>query len=268
VKVGLASSSSFAGWLPGWECPEGSSFPGFLVFWLENAGVFGVLSLVAFVLAPARERSLVAPFAVLFVLANLGRIQPWSHDNVKLFAWVWLAFTPLVAGVLARLWAADLAGKALATQAFLLCIATGVCAVQRECDSRLEVRMFDAPSIAFADVVREKTAPGAIVLTSSQHNHPVPVLAGRTIVLGFKGWLWPHGVPYRADEGSTREADVTAIYEGDARARALLDRYAVDWVCVGPEERSEFSHLDEAAIRRLAIGPALVSGEHRLYRVR
>jgi hypothetical protein len=62
--------------------------------------------------------------------------------------------------------------------------------------------------------------------------------------------------------------DAKEIYEGKPAARALLDRYRVDWVCVGPPEHVQWKNLDERSIAKLALEPPLVYGDYRLYRVR
>lgn len=299
VAHGLHGATSFSDWQPGWESDAFASLiepkatglgPGahvaprflflglfgtgvvsWLWFWLKNAGVFGALALGSYIFGSSRERTLAAPFAALFFLANLGHIQPWSHDNVKLFAWVWLAFAPLVAGLLARAWAKDLAGKALAVQALALALATGTLALARE--AQLEsrdaqgqqvagIRLLDSRAVHFADEVREKTPRDAVILTASNHNHPVPMLAGRTVALGYKGWLWPHGVDY-----ARREGEVARIYSGKPDARALLERIGVGWIVVGPDERAEFRDLNERALAKLAAGPPFVSGLYHLYKV-
>jgi uncharacterized membrane protein len=107
---------------------------------------------------------------------------------------------------------------------------SGVLAVQRE--STLHWRLFSAGDQAAAAVVRERTPPRSVFLTAPLHNHPVMGLAGRATVLGFPGWLWTHGYPYRE-----READVRTMYAGGGEALALLQRYGVDYVFIGPGER-------------------------------
>src|SRR5262249_42923989 len=75
----------------------------------------------------------------------------------------------------------------------------------------------------------------ARVLTASNHNHFVPTLTGRRIVRGYAGWLWTYGLM------TEREArDVRALYAGAPEAPALLERYDISYVVVGPAERASF----------------------------
>jgi hypothetical protein len=260
IRHGLAGAEGFVQWRPGWES-DATGPGGWLLFWFKNTGVAGVLAVAGLLVAPPRERILALPFVGIFVACNLGQFQPWSHDSVKLFAWVELAGAVLGASALAKLWGRDTAGKALAVQAFLLAVATGTLALGREVT--LDVPLMDQAAVQFASVVRERTPPGAVFLTSTHHNHPVPVLAGRTVVLGYKGWVWPHGVPF-----GDREVEVEAIYRAKPEARALLEKLGVDWVVVGPDEEQEFPGLKEAFFRGIALEPPVVSGPYRIYRVR
>jgi hypothetical protein len=76
--------------------------------------------------------------------------------------------------------------------------------------------------------------PDALVLTSDQHNHVVPMLTGRAIVMGFRGWLWTHGIDYRR-----LERDVVRMYGGTPRGDFLLRRHHVTHIYVGPGERKD-----------------------------
>ena len=64
--------------------------------------------------------SLAAPFAALFILANLFRLSPWIWDNMKFLAPAHAGLAPFAAIALARAWRHGWAGKAAAVcRAFL-----------------------------------------------------------------------------------------------------------------------------------------------------
>jgi hypothetical protein len=109
-------------------------------------------------------------------------------------------------------------------------------------------------------LLRRLTPPEARFLTADKHNHPVPIVAGRQIVLGYRGWLWTHGA-------STGEhlRDVTAIYAGVPEAPALLRHYGVDYVVVGPHERRAFAVREEWLRERYPI--VLETPSYRVYGV-
>jgi uncharacterized membrane protein len=93
-------------------------------------------------------------------------------------------------------------------------------------------RLLTRDELELASRVRETTDPHAVFLTGQQHNHPVHVMAGRAVVLGYPGWLWSQGYDY-----AERQRDVASIYALEPGADRLLERYGVDYVVVGPWER-------------------------------
>src|SRR5262249_3928429 len=92
-----------------------------------------------------------------------------------------------------------------------------------------------------AEAVRRVTPPHALFLVGLQHNHPIPMLAGRHVVMSYPGWLWSQGF----DTGP-REKDVREMYALGPTADRLFAHYKVDDVSIGPWEREHF-HADDAA---------------------
>ncbi|HUY96108.1 MAG TPA: hypothetical protein VMW47_00505 [Verrucomicrobiae bacterium] len=201
-------------------------------FWFVNTGLFLPLCLLAALLAwRSRGRALrlpgapppgvvrfCAPAFLLFLLANVAILQPWSWDDTKLLApWYVLAAIP-VAGLLRPLlrrgWSALLAAVVLGTL-----VASGVLAVARSVPGEGPAAQGTTPAVSVpwagpteqkvAQVVRRLTPPGAVFLTEGQPNDPVATLAGRQLVLAYDGWLWSYGIPLR----STYEA-VTRMFAG------------------------------------------------------
>jgi hypothetical protein len=236
-----------------------------LWFWAKNLGVFGPLLLVALIWLFRRERGLFLlylPFLAVFIGANIWAFQPWDYDNGKLILYWFFVSTIVVARFLdATLFAGDWARAVLGVQLVLLMTFAGGLDLFRTFTPVSSYRIFSHEDLAVAARVRELTPPDAVILTASNHNHPVPSLTGRSIVLGYHGWLWSHGYDY-----SPRARDVAAIYAGSPELEALLARYRVGFVLVGPREREEFRDLNEDAFARF---PAveLVPG-WRLYDVR
>jgi uncharacterized membrane protein len=85
-------------------------------------------------------------------------------------------------------------------------------------------------------------------------------LTGRRTVFGYPGHIWSQGL-----EAGSREDDVEKMYAGHPEAGALRQRYAVDFMLVGPRERA-MDIFDERAVRGLAL--VAERGPYRLYRVR
>ena len=108
--------------------------------------------------------------------------------------------------------------------------------------------MFSSEDVSLAQFVREHTSKDAIFLTSDKHNNPIPCLAGRRIIMGYRGWLWTHGIDYR-----TRERDVFEMYQGSDRASALLNQYGVDYVLLERDKARDFHENPGFFLRRFPM---------------
>ena len=213
---------------PGWMWGGEENF---LVYLVRNFGAPLLLVAPAWWAAPRAWRTFYLPFAALFAFALAVMVSPNVFDNIKLMH-PWHALTSVLVGawlgrLLARRW-----WRPAAVLLILVCVASGLAALQRESLSR--ARLFGAEEVAAARHVREQTPPRATFLTAPVFNQPVLCLAGRRVVRGPTGWLWSHGYEFRA-----READVRRIYAGAADALELLRHYGVDYVYLGDAERRE-----------------------------
>ena len=95
--------------------------------------------------------------------------------------------------------------------------------------------MFSNDDIALANYVRQHTPADAIFLTSDKHNHPIPCLAGRRIIMGYRGWLWTHGIDYHS-----RESDIFQMYSGSAQMPELMRKYDVSYVLLEFDKWRDF----------------------------
>ena len=73
-------------------------------------------------------------------------------------------------------------------------------------------------------------APG----NASPHQHPVPALSGRTVVIGNDGWVFDLGI----EDWSTRKDHSRVILEAGAGYQQLLQTYDVDYLVIGPNTRT------------------------------
>jgi hypothetical protein len=245
-------AGSFLGWHVGWD--RGAANP--LWFWLVNTGLF--LPLLAAALAGAAPRPLArfySPFALLFVVPNLLRLSPWIWDNVKfLFPW-YVASTPLVALLLARLSRKGILGLLSATLLFAALTLSGALDLWRVASRQVLLPLFDRDALAFAERVRSATPPGARLAHFPAHDAPA-LLAGRLSVLGYPGHIWSQGL----DAGS-REEELRRIYAGAPDAAELLARLRVGFLVLGPQERARY-RLDPAWLARFPVVAA--AGPYRL----
>jgi hypothetical protein len=122
----------------------------------------------------------------------------------------------------------------------------------------VQLRVFDKDGIDIAKEITERTAPRALILHAPTFDSPV-FLTGRRSLLGYPGQIWSRGL----DSGS-REGDIQNIYAGASNGRALLERYTLDYVLVGPQERAMLPVNDTFFSNFPLIGRC---GGYALYRV-
>jgi len=228
---GAPPDHQYPRWLIGWV--SGTDFPPW--FWIKNTGLFWPLLLLA-LLSPlalrGRMRLLIAPFSLVFLVANLIKFQPWDWDNSKLLVFWYLASAVAVGAVLVRLARAHLAGAVVAAAIWLSLVGSGVLSLLQFLPPQGPAYVwFTTEEVQLAAQVRQQTPPKAVFVTGEQPNNPIADLAGRSVLMSYPGWLWSYGINY-----TRREADIQRIYAGGATALDLLHQYHADYVVVGPNE--------------------------------
>jgi len=230
---GAPPEHQYPRWLIGWM--SGADVPAW--FWIKNTGLFIPLLLLA-LLSPlalrGRARLLIAPFSLVFIVANLVKFQPWDWDNSKLLVFWYLASAVAVGAMLVRFWRSQAFGAIGASVIWLSLVASGVLSLMQFLPPQGPSYVwFTAEEIQLAADVRRLTPAKAVFVTGEQPNNPIADLAGRSVLMSYPGWLWSYGINY-----NQREADLSRIYSGDAAALELLHRYHVAYVVIGPDERS------------------------------
>lgn len=229
---------------PGWLAPDRGD--NLLFFWIKNAGTMLFLFLPG--LAVAKKQSFLwsVPFWGLFILANIFIFQPFVWDNTKYFTYWWVGVSLFAALFLEKLLSGRLIFKTLALLLFFTAIFSGALDVLRVTQyDHQKIHMFDNQSLRFAQWVKKNTPKEAVFLTAGNHDHPVPVLTGRSIVHGFSAWLWTYGL----DTTKTRLA-VEAIYNGSLNTPDFVRGLNVDYIVIGPWEKYIFKQLDPSFIQQ------------------
>jgi hypothetical protein len=207
-----------------------------LWFWLKNLGLLLPLSLVALarrdVLAP-RARRFLAGFMPVFVIANVVVFQPWAWDNTKVLAYWFLAACILVGALLSAAWATGgVIVRATTAGALATMVLSGVLENFNQWLGRDRHRVLTAEEMRLADSLRARIPPRAVLAVGLRHNHPITLLTGRRVLLGFPGWMWSQGLDY-----GDRERALSAMFALSPEAPGLFRRYGVDYVVIGPDER-------------------------------
>jgi hypothetical protein len=253
-------SGAFFGWQTGWDRGQANVF----WFWFKNTGLFIPL-IVAAVLwrdqTPLISRRLLLfylPFTLCFIIPNLIKLAPWVWDNIKVLFYWYIASVPLVALLIVRLWRGGGVWRALAAALFLSLTLAGALDVWRVVSEATEYQEFDRDGIAFAEMIKQKTEPRALILHAPTFNHPV-FLTGRRSLMGYPGHIWTHGLEY-----VPRETQIKHMYEGAGDAEELLARYGVEYVVVSPLEQSQLTVNEPFFERYHLVGEV---GAYRLYQL-
>jgi len=250
----------FFDWQYGWDRGKENV----IWFWLKNAGLFIPLTIAAVLwrgkhpLVSRRLLLFLAPFSLCFIIPNFLKMAPWIWDNIKVLFYWWVASAPLVAILLARLWQKGLAQRFVALVLFACITLAGALDVGAIVMQSTKFQVFDSAGVAFAELVKEKTEPRALIIHAPVHNHPV-FLTGRRSLMGYPGHIWTHGLDY-----TQREAEIRRIYAGGSDAPLLLQKYGVQYAVVGPHERDLMTVNDRFFSGFQVIGEV---GGYRLYKI-
>jgi len=249
----------FLEWQFGWDRGKENA----VWFWLKNSGLFIPLTIVALLwrdkqpLVPRRLLLFFLPFTLCFIVPNVLKFAPWIWDNIKVLFYWWLASAPLVALLLARLWRQAKWKRIVAVALFTCVTAAGALDVAAILISPAKLQVFDANGIAFAELIKQKTEPRAVIIHAPVHNHPV-FLTGRRSLMGYPGHIWSHGLDY-----VQRENEIKRVYAGTADP-AILQKYRVAYAVVGLHERNQMNVNDQFFSRFEIVGEV---GGYRLYKI-
>ena len=248
------TSGKFFYWQPSWKGNDDTSW---ILYWIRNIGVPLLLIIPAWLNTPRPWRRFYAAFFCLFVFCFFIMVSPHDYDNIKLM-YYWYALSCVIIAD----WLIKLARRRrqyyLAALLVGVSIASGVLALQRE--RLIRWRSFSDKEIAAAEFVTANTAPKSVFLTAPIHNQPILCLAGRTILMGYGGWLWTHGY-----QSKQREDDIKKIYAGDIQSMELLKQYKVDYIYLSPAEIRIFN--PNTAFINLQFPMVYQEGEISIYKV-
>lgn len=176
-------------------------------------------------------------FLVVFILANIITFQPTAWDNTKLFAWVYIGLAILVTNLLSELWKKSTRLKLASIVILFILSATGTVSLFRILDFEHNTFILSSNSeIVFAQKIAKNTKNDAIFLTSTKHNHPIPLWANRSIFLGYLGWVKNYGF-----EDSERIVESRMIYSGAKEANQLIIKNKISYIYFGPYEKNEYT---------------------------
>jgi hypothetical protein len=257
-------------WLLGWMAPQSNeAWPW---FWFRNVGLFLPLFVGLALLgggAP-RLRRLTTPLWLWFIVPNLIAFHPSEWNNTKYFLFWQIGGCMLIASWLSRVFSATTlrrravhryALQVTAVVCFLSMISAGGLDTLRAMQRSTAIPWVVHDDIDAASWLRANSQPDDVVVYGADNTSAVAALSGRRVVSGYPGWTYDLGLP----DWAKRWTDTGVILSGGPDATSDIDRYGVDYVVMGPIERSQFQGSDSYWM----IHGTLVfqQGSYRIYRV-
>jgi len=221
----------------GWTQPDQN----ILLFWLRNTGFMIPLALLSLIHVMKSNRYVFLPALIVFFLANIVVFQPWDWDNIKLLVWVFLFVSIPACSYLAWLFSRGAGFKVLTIFLLFTLTASGSLSLLRLLSKEYVFTIYDRYDLELANWAMKSTDPASVFLVSDVPAHPISGLTGRSVYLGYPGYVWVHGIDYRP-----RMALERRVLRGDLSALKELEM-PVEYI-VAERTQPLFEHHDGLAL--------------------
>ena len=124
-------------------------------------------------------------------------LAPWDWDNTKVMLWCFLLVLPPTFELAVR----PLPPAPRMALLALLFLPGAVAVTRASLPSRPPIVVADRREVEAVCAAVRALAPGERVAVAQTFNHPV-ALCGQSIVAGYSGHLWSHGIAHRTWSGA------------------------------------------------------------------
>jgi len=230
--------------------------------WLKIFANLGIPFIFALLTPLIRVKGSRLPFlwmisALTFIF--LPSITPNTWDMYKFFLIAWIPISILFSRFLA-----SLRGKARYAIPFLLLLSTL---------SVIPVVLWNQTDYGAASMdefetglwIRNNTPENAVFLTWPSLHSPPTMIAGRLRILGYTNWPYGHGVPF--DQIWERFEDIKAAYSNSTELERVIDKYGIDYVYYGLDERINFKNSYDVLMSSDRLVPVFRKGGNFVFRV-
>ena len=218
-----------------------------LVFWFRNLGFFLPLLVVAQTVRgvlPKRVGLGLLPVWLFFIVPNAIKPHPWNGNNTHYFVFVLLLGALPIAALLVHFVRRTPMSLIVVLPLMFTLVASGfidVLATNDRTTSPWPITAMDSGGVAVGEWARTTDTDSVFVIeldwapgSASPHQHPVPALSGRDVVIGNDGWVFDLGI----QDWFVRKDHSRIILEAGAGYQDLIDTYDVDYLVVGPNTRT------------------------------
>jgi hypothetical protein len=254
-------------WLVGWIAPINDQT--WLWFWLRNVGLLLPLfaAVVVFGGVPRRLRRLSAPLWLWFIVPNLIAFHLTEWNNTRFFLFWQLGACIVVAALLSRAWrcrvnrpwhrlALDLVVVAVVVA---LTVSGGLDAL-RSMQRSSAIPWVGNGDVAAAKWLRDNADSEDSIVYGAHNTSAAAALSGVSALSGYPGWIFD-----LVNDWWERLEASRSVLSGDDGSAAELERYGIDFVVIGPRERSEYGASDEYWEENGSL--VFEDGDYRIYRV-
>ena len=216
-------------------------------FWFRNLGFFLPLLIAAQTwrgVLPKRVAAGLLPVWLFFVVPNVIKPHPWNGNNTHYFIFVLLLGALPVAALLVHLLRKAPPSLVLVAPLMFTLTASGFIdafVTNDQATSPWPLTAMDSAGVAVGEWARTTDADSVFVIElgwapgqASPHQHPVPALSGREVVIGNDGWVFDLGIT----DWDTRKTHSRIILEAGDGFEELIETYDVDYLVIGPNSRT------------------------------
>ncbi len=215
----------------------------YIWFYIKNVGICALLLIPAVFNAGKRQRSIIAPIAVLMLIAETFAFQPNTYDNNKLLYPAYVLVCGAVAEYMCIIYSkikTVKGSKIIAALVLTLCMLSAVLSMGREAVAG-EYEIFSSEQVELAWWIQNNTDGDDVFLTNDRYNNTITGMSGRNVVCGSNSFFSTHGLP----DFYKLQNDVSAIYSDVEANQALIEKYNVDYIVVGREEEATYDVNEE-----------------------
>jgi hypothetical protein len=254
-------------WLVGWIASLNDQ--PWLWFWLRNVGLLLPLfaAVTAFGGVPRRLRRLSAPLWLWFVVPNIVAFHLTEWINTRFFLFWQLAACIAVAALLGgawrlavhRAWHRVVLDLAVILAVFALTVSGGLDAL-RSVQRSTAIPWVEVGDVAAAEWLRDNADIDDSIAYGAHNTSAAATMSGVSALSGYPGWTVDQVIDWWA-----RVLASESILAGAPDAMDLVERDGIDFVVIGPRERSEYGASDDYWEEHGSL--VFEDGDYGIYRV-